>query len=345
MLPCESAADRFQIQSLRVPKFLKFVPTEYDAATFEPSEFDVANARDAAPKPTIRFRRDATTGQMKSNTMVYRWSDGSTTMSVGGEQYQLTSKSFAPPQDRTYHEMTDAHYYAAAAHLKSNLLVVVGHISEQYTVKPPKDVKDDAVIRLSERLAAATRGAHGDGDMIIKTTQDPELQKKQAEQAEKERNKAQRRRETAAARVDGVGRYKSGGLSIGDLEGGRRAAGAGRKRGAPGAAKPKRHKPGYDSDDDLPQGARYQDDYDLEDDFIAASDDEEAESGEGDDEEEEELLDDEDEDEAPRSKRQKTADAEDADADAEADLDDDVPAPAAESTRRGRRNVIEDDDE
>jgi len=332
-----------QIQSLRVPKFLKFVPTEYDPTTFEPSDFDVANARDSAPKPTIRFRRDPASSQLKSNTMIYRWSDGTTTLSVGGEQYQLNSKSFAPPQDRTYHEMADAHYYAAAAHLRSNLLVVVGHISEQYTVKPPKDVKDDAIIRLSERLAAATRGAHGDGDMIIKTTQDPELQKKQAEQAEKERMKAQRRRETAAAKMDGIGRYKSGGLSIGDLEGGRRVPGGGRKRGAPGAARTKRRRPEYDSDDELPQGARRQDEYDMEDDFIVASDEEEVESGEGDDEEEE-LLDDDDEEDAPRSKRQKTADAEDADADAEADLDDDVPA-AAETTRGRRRNVIEDDEE
>ena len=118
--------------------------------------------------------------------------------------------------------------------------------------------------------------------MIIKTTQDPELQKKQAEQAEKERMKAQRRRETAAAKMDGIGRYKSGGLSIGDLEGGRRAPGAGRKRGAPGAARTKRRRPEYDSDDELPQGARRQDEYDMEDDFIVASD-EELESGEGDD--------------------------------------------------------------
>jgi RNA polymerase-associated protein LEO1 len=266
-------------------------------------------------------------------------------VSIGGEQYQLISKSFAPPKDGPYHEMVDAHYYAAAAHLHANLLVVVGHVTEQYTVKPPKGVKDDAVIRLSESLAAAARGSHGDGDMIIRTTQDPELQKKQAEQAEKERLKAQRRRETAAARIDGVGRYRSGGLSIGDLEGGRRAPGASRKRGAQGAARAKRRRPEYDSDDDLPPSARRQDDYDLEDDFIAASDEEELESGEGDDDDED-LLDD-DEDEAPRSKRQKTADAEeaDADADAEADLDDDVPGPAAEPGRGRRRNVIEDDDE
>ncbi len=69
-----------------MPKFLKFVATEYDPHTFQPSEFDIENARDPTPKPTIRFTTDPATSEMKSNTLVYRWSDGSTTVSIGGEQ-------------------------------------------------------------------------------------------------------------------------------------------------------------------------------------------------------------------------------------------------------------------
>jgi RNA polymerase-associated protein LEO1 len=266
------------------------------------------------------------------------------TISVGGEQFQISRKQQAPLPGQPYRELDDAHLYAAAAHLTSNLLMVVGHVSDQFTIKPTQNIKDSALDMLQERIQAATRGAHRENDMIIKTTQDPELQKKQAEQAEKERMKAQRRRETAAARMDGSGRYNRGGLSIGDLESGRRGPGAaGRKRGAPGSGKQKSRKPEYDSDDDLPSGAYRGEEYDLGDDFIAPSD-EEIETDEG-DEEEEELLDDDDEDEAPRSKRQKTAEADDADADAEADLEDDEPPAGAEPSRARRRNVLDDDDE
>jgi RNA polymerase-associated protein LEO1 len=270
--------------------------------------------------------------------MIYRWSDGSVTIGVGDGHYQILAKSEAPPRDKPYQELQDGHYFAAAAHLSSNLLMVVGQVSEQYTVQPNKSFNDDAVERLKERMEAAQRTA-GD-DMIIHTTEDPELRKKQAEQAEKERMKAQRRREAAASRLDvGGSRYSRGGLSVNDLEGGSRSA-SGRKRGLAGNQRAKKRRPEYDSDDDLPQGARRGEDYDLADDFIAPSDEDgESEAVEDD---EDDLLD--DEEEAPRSKRQKAAE-EDNDADADGDLDDDIQVQAYESSRSRRRNIIDDDDE
>ncbi len=120
---------------------------------------------------------------------------------------------------------------------------------------------------------------------------------------------------------------------MGDLEGGRRGAASGRKRGLPGAQRQKRRRPEYDSDDDLPHGAPRQEDYDLADDFIAPSDEELTE--ETDDEEEEELLDD-DEDEPPRpSARRRPSPTEDEDAEGEADDDVVPPAPAETSGERG----------
>jgi RNA polymerase-associated protein LEO1 len=279
---------------------------------------------------------------MQSNTNVYRWSDGSVTMAVGGEQYEIQTKSLAPPSDKPYQEFQDAHYYTAAAHLASNSLLIVGRVTEQYTFRPNKVVEDDALERLQRKLEAAKSASTQ--EMIITTREDPELQKKQAELAEKERMKAQRRRETAAARIDGVaGRYNRGALSIGDLEG-RRGGPGGRKRGQQGAQRNKRNRNAeYDSDDDLPDGARRVDDYVL-DDFAVASDEEGSEEGE-DDEEEEELLDEEEDEELPRRKKQKTAEPEDEDADGEADLDDvDAPAPTESSNRR-RRHIIDDDDD
>ncbi|KAI1486050.1 Leo1-like protein-domain-containing protein, partial [Biscogniauxia mediterranea] len=336
------------LQSLKVPSFLKFMPEVYKPDEFEPSEWDKENLRSGNPKEVVRFQRDDQTGELKSNALIYRWSDGSMTMSVGGEHYEIQKKMMAPPSNKPYEEREDAHYYAAAVHFSEQLLITVGHITEQYTVNLNRNMQDEARLKFANDMAAAARGKRPNGgDMIITATRDPELQKKEAELAEKERMKAQRRRENAAARLDSTrsGGYRAGGLSIGDLEGGRRAGGP-RKRGAPGAQKAKRRRPEYDSDDDFPAGTHRQNEYDREDDFIAPSDDEQM-SGVEEDEEEEDILDDDDEEEeeAPRKKRQKTADAEDdADADADADLDD-IEAPAVESSRARRRNIIDEDDD
>lgn len=260
------------------------------------------------------------------------------TISVGGEHYEILKKALAPGHDKTYNELHDGHYYAAAAELGSNLLMTVGHLTEQLNVRPNKAVGDDALSVLAERMALASKAVN-DGDMIIRTTRDPELQKKQAEMAEKERMKAQRRRENAALKMDGgLGRSGRGGLSIGDLEGGR-GFGSGRKRGLPGSTKPKRRRPEYDSDDDLPQGVGRREDYDLDDGFLVGSDEEEMESG-ADDDDDEELLDDDEDERRPRHKRQRTAEPDD-DEDAEGD---DI-EPAEPSARARRRNVVNEDED
>ncbi|OTB05962.1 hypothetical protein M426DRAFT_319341 [Hypoxylon sp. CI-4A] len=338
------------LQTMRVPYFVKLQAEEYKPSTFEPTEWDIQNARSESSKNVVRFQRDPETGELKSNAVVYRWSDGSLSLAVGGDHYEIQKKTMAPGADKPYYEeREDSHYYVAAAHFTSELFMTVGHINEQYSVNLPANLKDEAVLKFKRDMEAAALARRQGANRIITTNKDPELQKKEAELAEKERMKAERRRQNASARLDGRSGgavYRSGGLSIGDLEGGRRAGGT-RKRGAPGASKGKRRKPEYDSDDDFTSGGRGQNEYDREDDFIAPSDDEEGSfEGGDDDEEEEELLDDE-EDEAPRKKRQKTAEAEDdADADADADLDDvDVPAQTAESSHRRRRHVIDDEDE
>lgn len=326
------------LRSLRPPNFLKIAAEEYKPDGFEPAEWEQENARSDNPKGIIRYQRDPETGKLKSNALIHRWSDGSITMSVGGEHFEIQKKMLAPPSDKPYQEIQDAHYYAAAAHLTSNLLVTMGHVSEQYTVLPNRNIQDDAVAMLASRMQAVARSKTKSADNIFTATRDPELQRKEAEMAERERMKAQRRRDNAAARLDNrAGGYRSGGLSIGDLEG-RRGLGGSRKRGQPGASRPKKRRPEYDSDDDLPAGRGRNEDYDHEDDFIAPSDDE---GSFVEDDDEEDILDDEDEEEeAPRSKRQKTADAEDADADG--DMDDDTPA---EQSRSRRRHIVDDDDD
>jgi RNA polymerase-associated protein LEO1 len=270
----------------------------------------------------------------------------------------LQTKPLAPPKDvKTYQEVQDSHSYIASPSIASQLLVMVGHMANQYTVRPNKNIEDDALEKLQRSLAAATRGGNKNDDkngpQVIANTQDPELQKKRAELAEKERMRAQRRRETAAekANLPIGGRRLGGGLSVDDLEGrgGRRAPGSGRK---PAGAKRPRRRADYDSDDDLPRGRNREDEYDKEDGFLASSDEELEEGGEGDDDEEE-LIDDESEAEEPKAKKQKSLKPEeisDADADAEADLDDeDAPGPIVVTEPTGirgrKRNIIEDDED
>ncbi|KAI1105516.1 Leo1-like protein-domain-containing protein [Jackrogersella minutella] len=347
-IPRTSKDGTGSLQTLKVPSFLKLQAEEYKPDTFEPTEWDIQNVRSDKRQNVVRFTRDPETGELRSNAIIYRWSDGSLTMSVGAEQYEVRKKSMAPSADRPYYEeRDDAHYYVAAAHFTSELFMTVGHVNEQYSINPPSNLKDEAVLKFSRAMEEAARTKRQGANMIFTTTKDPELQKREAEAAEKERMKAQRRRENASARIDGrsaptgSGGYRAGGLSIGDLEGGRRTSGA-RKRVAPGSSKGKRRRPEYDSDDDFASGSRRQNEYDREDDFIAPSDDEEG--GDEEDEEDEDLLDDDEEEEVPRKKRQKTAEAEeDADADADADLDDvDMPA---ESSHRRRRHIIDDEEE
>ncbi|TVY50135.1 RNA polymerase-associated protein [Lachnellula occidentalis] len=349
-----------EFNTLRLPNFLGIEPRAYVPENFtiptsdHHSETRSANfSANATSASTMRYQKNGSTGELESNTVVYRWSDGSTTIGVGDQHYELSTKPMAPPRDnKIYQEVMDSHSYVASPSVSAQVLVLFGHMTNQHTVKPNKDIEDDALEKLQKSLAAAARGNHkGDeknGPEVITNTQDPELQKKQAEMAEKERMRAQRRRETAAEKASISGRGRAGGLTVDDLEGrsGRRAP-AGRK--SAGVKRPRR-RPDYDSDDDLPRGRGREDEYDKEDDFLADSDEELEDGPEGDDDEEEEILDDSDE---PRAKKQKPSRKEeisDADADAEADMDDDE-APAAPVASEGpagrgrKRNVIEDDED
>lgn len=258
----------------------------------------------------------------------------------------MQTKQLAPPRDKPYLEVQDSHSYVTSPSMVSQLLVVVGHLANQYTVRPNKNLEDDALEKLQRSLAAATRGSKlgaedsKSGPQIIANTQDPEMQKKRAEIAEKERMKLQRRRETAAEKaLQPTGaRRRDGGLSVDDLEGrGRRPQASGRK---PPRKRPNR--PDYDSDDDdLPRGRNREDEYDKDDGFLADSD-EELEEGSADDDDELES-----EVEQPRKKKQKTTVHEDelSDADAEAEVDDAPPVASEPRGRKGRNIIEEDSDE
>lgn len=333
------------MQLAKVPTFLRFIPELYDQDAYKPSRWDIANSKRRIPINFVRYRRNPETGELESNANIYRWSDGSMTIQVGEEHYEIQRKAQVPPPNKPYNPDRDAHRYVAAAQSAAEQILTVAHIDEEWAIRPDKQRIDEDTELLREKMGLA-KGGLREGEMIITTNQDPELQKKQAELAEKERLRAQRRRENAQMRIEGgSGGYRKGGLSIGDLEGGRRST-SGRKRGPGGSAKrsQSRYNDEYDSDDDLPPGGRRDDAYDKGDDFIASSDEEIVEGGSDDDDD---ILDDGDDDidERPRAKRQRTAEPSNDEADADGEADDSAPAASGDHGRRRVRRVVSSDDE
>lgn len=310
----------------------------------------------AVAESTIRYRKDPETGKLQSNTLISRWSDGSVTIHVGDNDYELLSKPLAPSMKdpKSYQEALDTHTYLVAPHSDSQILQVVGHITNQYTVQPNKEVADVALERLTSALQATKRarlnlnGDKDNGIQIITQTADPELQRKEAEAADREKAKIQRRRENAAAKAEYGGGRRSGGLAIDDLEGrSSRMPGSARKK-RPLTTAPKRARKSradFSSDEDDRPGRHREDEYDMEDDFLAASDEEEAEGDESEEDIDDGIV------ESPRAKKTKTkrddSEDEDADADADGEPDDDAPAATASADGAGRRKrlIIEDDED
>lgn len=287
----------------------------------------------------VRYRRNPKTGKLESNANIYRWSDGSLTMQVGEEHYDIQVKSQIPPANKAYQPDRDANRYIAAAHSAQAQLLTVAHVTEEWAIRPDKQRVDEDTELLREKMGLA-RGGVKEGEMIITTNQDPELQKRQAELAEKERIRAARKRENAQMRMEGgAAGYRKTGLSIGELEVGRRSAG--RKRGPGGSSKrPRANHDEYDSDDD--PGVHRHNEYDKDDGFIADSDEESMEGG-GDDEDD--ILDDDEEEyERPRAKRQRTEEPNEDD-DADGEPDEDAPAASGDHGRRRVRRVVSDDDD
>ena len=262
---------------------------------------------------TMRWRRSPDDpSKVQSNTRLIRWSDGSLTLQIASNaisQLELPGKPLAPAQRKPviptpvsqkatnlpYDARQDSHTYLASTHMGVGFVQLTNHITTSLSVQASTDDTDDALIRLQENMAAAMRGAKGQaapGPSPITVTEDPELAKKKAEIAEREKSRAEKRRqsqlERARDRTTGVGRagaraaYGSG-LTAGALE-------DGDARPKKGARKTRRRGSEYSDDEGDYRRKTKEDEYDEDDGFLVGSD-EEPEVVEDDDEEEEEELD------------------------------------------------------
>ncbi len=329
---------------MKIPRFLSVAPQAFDPNKFQPPVTDHHNKESPSnifsayntALTTIRYRQSPTNpGQLQSNARLIRWSDGTLTLQMANDpqtQYNVPGFALAPPQvnprkptptsvlyDKrkgkpAYKVENDSFTYLAAPNERAQILRITNKFTTSLKVDPASNATSDALERLQAQLAAAAGSSMGDAESagigVVHITEDPELAKKKAEQAEKEKMRAQKRRDVQEQRDrerGGMGGRSAfsrrgagygGGLTVGGLEDDDDLGGSGRGRPS-GASKP-RKKPRPNrrgeilTDEEEEYGRRTrtkEDEYDEEDDFVAPSDEEEEIGGESDEEDIDEGID------------------------------------------------------
>ena len=341
-----------ELYLLKVPRFLAFEPTAFNHKTFQPPTTDHHSKYPASEHfsaydtamSTIRWRRSPSDhAQLQSNARVLRWSDGSLTLQFANNptlQFDIDANTLAPPQVNpkipTPTSMKvnakrdkESYTYLVAPYEEAQIMRVTNKFTTALNVVPAVNMKDAALEKLQNDLAAAASRGRDEADQAISfvnVDEDPDLIRQREEATFKERQRQARAREKHAERqaeranrgAGGRG-IRSAGLSIGDLED---------DDGTPRAKKP-RAKAGlrrdYSDDEDYGRrGGNREDEYDEEDDFIVGSD-EEPEIVEDDDDPDEGII--------ASPKRRSGGDDED---------EDDEVAP---SNRTKRRRVVDDDED
>ncbi|KAI9712946.1 MAG: hypothetical protein M1828_001505 [Chrysothrix sp. TS-e1954] len=383
---------------LKVPSFFGIEPTEFKSDTFKPPTKDHHAKEHQGPSETfsahhtairtVRWRRSPSDSKLlQSNARVLRWSDGSLTLQFASNpsaQYPMPAHGLAPPQsnpkkptpisrasnkkskkgnrDTDYRLEDDSFTYFATVNLDPDLLRITNKVTVGLTVDQAADASEDAVAKLQARMAAASRGANtsaeGGGIGMINVTEDPELAKKQAEMAEKDKMKTARKREAQdqrqkerTGRVLGSRGLHTAGLTAGALEdeddfGG--GAGSGR---LPSVRKPraKRRRTGEiysDEEEDYGRrGRTREDEYDQEDDFLAASDEEEEVAEESEEDIDEGIDAGADEAQIPPEGVAGKPSRKESNGDAAEQRPSKAPPTGSPLARSKRRRVIEEDDE
>ena len=332
---------------------------------------------------TLRWRRSPTNpDELQSNARILRWSDGSLTVQLASDpttQYETSGNALAPPQRNPlkptptsintvskkggrvgastaqggsavaekYDEKKDSKTYLIAPYPAVGCLRVSNKLTAGLKIKQSASVVDDAITQLQTSLAAASNASRvqgTSGDLMI-VDEDPELARRRAEIAEREKARARKRTDAQKERENerlgrSSGRFGSGrggGLNASMLEDDEELGGfASQGRVGKGGAKAKRPRQRkanseYSSDEDYGRKGFQSraDEYDEEDDFVAASDEEEV------------VEDDDDEDDGIREGTPKRARGGDEDEDAAGEDDDEAPVQAAKK----RRKVVLDDEE
>ncbi|KAI9827486.1 MAG: hypothetical protein M1832_004836 [Thelocarpon impressellum] len=325
-------------------------------------------SRHAVANSSLRWRHaHEDFSRLESNSRIIRWSDGDLSLQFGGnptDQFELPAKTLSLPKVQTnkmtpssrlravgkngtvaYSSHQETPTFLVSTHERPALLQMTNRVTTSLSVLPSStNIHDEALSRLQSSLAAATRGKRTtlDGSMsIISITEDPELAKRKAEQAEKDQLRIQKKIQATQMREaerasrtlskHGLGKSGGGGLDVGDLEDDdERPTPLARRRGAaptPRKKAPRARDRDSDTDEGAPRGRTREDEYDKTDDFLADSDEEEVD-GEGEEEEDDDEAEAVADEEGGSQKRGK------------------VTGDGAEAAARGkRRRVVDDDDD
>lgn len=339
---------------------------------------------------TVRWRRSPSKpSELQSNARINRWSDGSLTLQLASDpttQYEITGNALAPPQrnpviptptsisttgqqagrrgvatqptsSERFDSSKHAFTYLAMPIQGSGLVRVTHAMTAGLTISPPADFIDEAIASLQSDLAAASGANKTNGAGVIEfteTTEDPELAKKRAEIAERDKLRARRRiemqQERERERSDrtlgrhGLSSQRYAGLSAGMLEDDEGLATTrGRSAAKPKPRRQRRANSEYSSEEDYGRRGFNQskeDDYDVEDDFVAGSDEEE-EVVDDDEDPDDGIIGESRRDGTPKRDRDEGAGDDDADAEGE-EVDE---APAAGTERKRRKLVLADDED
>ncbi|KAL4814038.1 Leo1-like protein-domain-containing protein [Aspergillus spinulosporus] len=340
----EPKSSNGEVYTMPIPNFLSLETEEFNPETYVAPPYSTAAT-------SLCWRYDPNDENVvQSNARIIRWEDGSLTLQLASapkEQYKISTKPLVPlDKSGDYDTKLDSHVYLGAASETSGVFRLTSHLTHGLTVNPTTIETDDAVQRLQESLAAAARGGKKtvDGSApVIEVKEDPELAKRQAELAEREKLKAARRREQLADRELDRGRrygmsHRTGGagLTVGGLE-----DDDGLLTTRPRAKKPRRpNRRGEiftdDEEDYDRRGRTREDEYDEDDGFLVGSD-EEPEIVDDDGEEdvlEDDDLDAEGEDDLPPPRPREKRSSPDA-----------RPAAGSPPARKKNRYVVDDDDE
>ncbi|KAL9622001.1 MAG: hypothetical protein Q9160_003663 [Pyrenula sp. 1 TL-2023] len=298
-----------ELYMLSMPEFLGIEQENFDPATYVPptqnhggregkfSSFDVAST-------SLFWRHDPKDPRkLQSNSRIIRWSDGSLTLqnaSSPKDQYRFDAKALRqtpanprrplpasthPKPNTAYDPSRDTHFYLGAPHETSGLFRVIAPFSAGLRLLPTGDESDSAIKALQAGLEAANATEDPVSSVRI-LREDPEEARRQAEQFEKDRVKAIRRREAAEAkdterksRVLARRGMRPGGagLTVGGLEDDEEGFMTTRPKKKPKKRANRRGEILTDSEEDGGYGLKgrsREDNYDMEDDFMAGSDEE-----------------------------------------------------------------------
>jgi len=328
---------------MRIPSTVNF-----QQQIFYPENFTMPKAtEDSTVSPytmattTIRVRKSpANPSALQSNARVVKWSDGSLSLQIASSPnlYDLTSKPLAPPQNsRSYDAAQDSHTYLLTTHESAGMLRFIGHVNTHLNLLPTStsQANAEAVNRLQERLyqAQSTRGARGRGAQALEISdmRDPEAERKEAEKQHRDKEKLAKKAEAKKARAS------------------RNGAGADEDRAAARRSYPRNSHTTRSKRDSPPIGGKggrsKEDEYDLEDDFLEKSEDEEVD----------EMEESEDEGDRRRGHGKKKAvkkripspeeEDEEEEEEEEAEFTDRERAPSRTVRAGKRRRVIDDDEE